>query len=70
MAVKKRYSVYHKKTEMPLILYAKAEECAKAMGIAPNSFFKRIMRMKSGKIEPYKWLIYEDEVDDDGDVLL
>ena len=69
MAVKKRYSVYYKKDELPLILYAKAEECAKAMGIGTNAFFKRIMRMKSGKTEPYTWLIYEDEVDDDGDVL-
>ena len=60
----KRYSVYHIKTEMPLIIYGTAKECAEAMGVTKNSFFRYIMRIRDGKIQVRKWLIYEDEVDE------
>lgn len=60
----KRYSVYHKKTDMPLILYATAKECAEAMGIKRNSFYRYICRMRGGKINLRKWLVYEDEVEE------
>ena len=62
----KRYSVYHKKDEIPLIVYATSDECAKAMGIKRNSFYRYICRMRAGKIQVRKWLVYEDEVDEDG----
>lgn len=64
MAKVKRYSVYHIKTEMPLVIYGTSKECAEAMGVTLNSFFRYIMRIKEGKIQARKWLIYEDEVDD------
>ena len=64
MAKAGRYSVYYAKTEMPFIIYGTSKECAKAMGITLNAFYRYIMRIKGGKTKPYKWLIYEDEVDE------
>jgi RNA polymerase subunit RPABC4/transcription elongation factor Spt4 len=61
---KNRYSVYHNKTEQPVIIYATATECAKAMGIKTNSFYRYICRMRSGKNRQRKWLVYEDEVEE------
>ena len=59
-----RYSVYHKKTDQPLVLYGTSKECAKAMGISINSFYRYICRMRGGKIKLRKWAVYEDEVED------
>lgn len=71
MADVKRYSVYHIKTEMPLIIYGTANECAEAMGVTLNSFYRYLMRIRQGKIQVRKWQIYEDEVDEleEADVL-
>ena len=60
----KRYSVYHTKTDMPLIIYGTSKECAEAMGITVNSFYRYIIRTRQGKIKAHKWLVYEDEVED------
>ena len=60
-----RYSVYHKKSELPLILYGSSKECAKAMGIKVNSFYRYICRMRQGKIKLRKWLVYEDELEEE-----
>lgn len=54
------YSVYSKKTDQPLIIYATSKDCAKAMGIKVNSFYRYICRMRGGKIELRKWVVYED----------
>ena len=63
----RRYSVYHQKTEQPLIIYATARQCADAMGIKRNSFYRYIVRMRGGKIQLRKWAVYEDEMgDEDG----
>ena len=64
MANAKRYSVYHTKTEMPLVIYGTAKECAEAMGVTLNSFYRYIMRIREGKIKIRKWLVYEDEVEE------
>ena len=60
---RKWYSVYHRKTDEPLVIYGTSKECAKAMGIRVNSFYRYIVRMRQGKIKLRKWLVYEDEVD-------
>ena len=60
----KRYSVYDSKTEMPLIIYGTSKECAKAMGVTLNSFYRYLIRVREGKIKLHKWLVYEDEVDE------
>ena len=59
-----RYSVYNDKTDEPLIIYGTADECAKAMGIQTNSFYRYIVRMRQGLIKLKKWVVYEDEIDD------
>lgn len=63
VSYRKRYSVYYKKTDEPLFIYGTSKECAKAMGIRLNSFYRYIVRMRQGKIKLRKWLVYEDEVD-------
>ena len=57
----KKYSVYSAKTDLPVIIYASSKECAKAMGIRVNSFYRFVCRMRSGKYKQRKWLVYEDE---------
>lgn len=57
---RRKYSVYHKDTDQPLIVYASAKECAAAMGIKTNSFYRYICRMRGGKIKLRKWQVYLD----------
>lgn len=54
------YSVYRVRDEMPLIVYATAAECARAMGISKNSFYIELGRQRTGKHRAMKWNIYED----------
>ena len=61
---RKRYSVYRKATDMPLVVYATAKECAAAMGMSLNSFYRALAREREGKIHPRRWEIYEDEVEE------
>lgn len=56
----KKYSVYNAKTDQPVAIYEGSKECAKAMGITLNSFYRCICRMRGGKIKLRKWLVYED----------
>lgn len=60
MPYRRKYSVYHRKTDQPLIVYATSKECAKAMGIKINSFYRYICRMREGKIKMRKWQVYLD----------
>lgn len=60
----RRYSVYSKKTDMPLIIYGTSYECAEAMGITVNSFYRYLCRIREGKMQLRKWMVYEDEVDE------
>lgn len=61
----KRYSVYHRDNEMPLIIFATAQECAEAMGCNPRTFASYLSRFKKGKPHPKNYLIYEDEIDEE-----
>ena len=55
-----RYSVYYTKTEMPLVIYGTAKECAAAMGITKCAFHKYLSR--GGKHKTRKWMVYRDEM--------
>ena len=57
---RRKYSVYHKHTDQPLIVYATAKECATAMGITVNTFYRYICKMSGGKIELRKYQVYVD----------
>ena len=55
-----RYSVYDKKTDLPVIVYGTAKECREAMGIGQSGFSKALHVGAQRK-----WIIipegYEDE---------
>ena len=61
----KRYSVYKGKDEVPLVIYGTSRECAEAMGIKLRSFYEYISKIKNGTLKSQRWLVYEDEVDED-----
>ena len=52
----KRYSVYEKKTDFPVIVNGTADECARAMGVALNTFRKLASYKKSDK-----WLVIDEK---------
>lgn len=57
----KRYSVYESKDDTPVIIYASAQLCAKALGIKTGTFYRYLTRKHAGGCPPQKWNIYEDE---------
>ena len=61
----KRYSMYDRKTDMPLLLYATAKECAEFMKVDQKTFYHTICRQRSGVHVYKKYEIFEDEVDDE-----
>lgn len=58
----KRYSVYLREDDTPVIIFATAEECAAAMGCTVGTFHCYLSRQKKGLMYPKKYAIYEDEV--------
>lgn len=60
-----RYSVYHRVDETPVIIFATANECAAAMKCNVNTFYAYLSRFNKGKPYPKKYLIYEDEMDEE-----
>ena len=63
----KRYSVYNRRTDMPIVIYGTAKECAKALGIDLRSFQKQASRCRHGR-PVQKYEIFEDEEDDDNEM--
>lgn len=61
----KRFSIYRRDDEMPVILYATANECAEAIGCTRATFFTYLSRFRKGKRYPKNYLIYEDELEDE-----
>ena len=57
----KLYSVYDRKTGLPLVICGTSEEVAKDLGIKRNSFYIAIRREKLGLCQPTKYEIFEDE---------
>ena len=35
------------------------------MGVSRNTFYRYLVRMRQGKIKLRKWLVFEDEVEDE-----
>ena len=61
------YSVWNNYTDEVVIIDGTVEECAKAMGISPNSFSSMMTRTHQGKTRKWtfeKTLIREMEEDD------
>jgi len=56
----KRYSVYRKGTDLPVVVYGTAQQCARAMGIKINTFYHYVNRIREGKRDLKKFDVYED----------
>ena len=60
-----RYSVYNRRTDLPVIIGGTARECAAAMGIKFNSFHGIYTKLKNGnKKASRKWEIFRDDPED------
>lgn len=60
------YTVYNKKTDMPVCIGCTVKECAKAMGIKEGSFRTIYSLVKNGKRKTKKWeILSDDEFDED-----
>jgi hypothetical protein len=56
----KRYSVYNRKTDMPVIIHGTTPECMAATGLTKSSFYIYVTRTrKNAKLGKYD--IYEDD---------
>lgn len=59
----RRYSVYERGTDRPIVIYGLTHECAEAMGISVDSFYKAVHRQRHG--EPIKkYEIFEDDFEE------
>lgn len=59
-----RYTVYNRKTDMPVMIGGTARECAKAMGVTLPSFYSIYSRFKNGRLDSgAKWEVFPDAPD-------
>lgn len=58
----RRYSVYRRSDEMPIIIFATAEKCAEAIGCTVATFRSYLSRQQKGYAYPKSILIYQDQV--------
>ena len=60
------YTVYDRRTDMPVIIGGTARECAAAMGISLGSFYTIYTKSKNGSAQAtLKWEIFRDEPDEE-----
>lgn len=57
------YSVYNRKTDMPVIIHGNTLECIKAMGVSQATFYTYLSHTKHGT-RKCKYEVYEDEEDE------
>jgi hypothetical protein len=57
------YSVYLRKTDMPVIIHGNTLECMAAMGISRASFYSYFSHTKHGT-RKCKYEVYKDEEDE------
>ena len=62
------YSVYDKKTTLPIIIDGTAAECAKVMDVSESTFYGIVSRQRHGKDKGRKWEIWQRFCDRKGDV--
>lgn len=60
----KYYSVYDKKTDMPLLIHATAKECQAVLGISPGTFYTYVSHSRHGT-RNNKYEIYLDDNEED-----
>lgn len=57
------YSVYRRKTDMPVIIHATSHECLEVMGVSKATFYCYVSHTKYGT-RKCKYEIYVDEEDE------
>ena len=57
-----RYTVYDNKTDLPVIVYGTAEECARAMGVNVKTFYHLV---RGRKVNGNRWFVMKEEADDE-----
>ena len=58
----KRYSVYMREDDTPVVVFATAEACASVLGCTIGTFHSYLSKQRKGNLYPKKYCIYEDEV--------
>ncbi len=61
----KYYSVYKRKTDMPVLIHATSRECLQALGISLATFYCYVTHTRKGT-RKCKYEIVVDEEDEDG----
>lgn len=61
----RKYSVYERGTDRPIMIHGTAEECAAAMGVRTNTFYIYVMRQNKGR--PQRIEIFVDDPDEEDD---
>ena len=56
----KYYSVYRRKTDMPVIIHARSKECLSILGVSLATFYTYVSHTKNGT-RKCKYEIYVDE---------
>ena len=60
------FTVYDRRTDMPVIIGGTTRECAAAMGITLSSFYTIYTKLKNGNEKATrKWEIYRDEPEEE-----
>lgn len=59
----KYYSVYRRKTDMPVIIHATSRECLEVMGVSPATFYCYVTHTRNGT-RKCKYEIFVDEEDE------
>lgn len=63
------YSVYSRRDDMPIIIHGTSRECAEALGITVNAFYRMVSRTRNRKPDASRrYFVYiDDDEEDDED---
>ena len=68
--VLRRYSIYDRTNDQPVVIHATAEECAEVLGIETRSFYSYVSRQRRASrwaSKRYEIFVDEDDEEDDAD---
>jgi hypothetical protein len=62
----RRYSVYDRRTDQPIVIHGTAHHCAAVLGVRLKTFYVYISRARKGRPgAPQKYEIFTDDEDED-----
>lgn len=59
----KRYSVYDRRTDMPVVIFGTSRECMDALRVTAETFYTYVTRSNNG-VRNRKYDIYVDELEE------